>query len=122
MSKVISMSEFRKQLFKIFTMIKDTELVLRVYHRRKVYLFTITPTDEVVRTPYKRSPTNARNKIDPNSVRTKKCPICKDAMVNGICMNMQCSSNYQETEQAPMSEIRELVRVPMDEEFLDYDA
>lgn len=117
MSKVISMSEFRKRIFPIFMMIKDTELVLRVYYRRRVFLFTITPTDEKVKTPYKRSPTNANNKIDPGSVSKQKCPICKDAVINGVCMNIVCDSNKQPIEKASHLEVGELQRVPVDEEL-----
>lgn len=122
MSKVISMSEFRKRIFPIFMMIKDTELVLRVYYRRRVFLFTITPTEEKVKTPYKRSKTNANNKIDPGSVSKQKCPICKDAVINGVCMNTACASNVEPTEKASHLEVGELTRVPIEDELYPVES
>jgi hypothetical protein len=85
MKDTISMIELRRDLFKLFAVFKNGGS-FKVSHRRHIYVFSFSPTGEKVTTPYKRSSTNAMNKIDPNSVSSGLCATCGDITLNGVCM------------------------------------
>lgn len=95
---MMSLSQFRINLFKAFMMMKDSKAVFEVYHRRKVYLVHVQKTDRKVETPYKRT-TARRNKISPQMITSESCPDCKDLLINGLCMNRDCKTNQK----APVS-------------------
>ncbi len=89
---MISLSKFRNNLFHTFITMRDTGLVVDVYHRRKVYKLHIEPTDLRVTTPYK-----ARKKqfIPDALITSEPCKQCNSLLVSAICMNTQCPSNQK---------------------------
>lgn len=97
MKDTISISELRRDIFRVFDLFKQGGSI-RVSYRRKIYVFSISPTGDKVTTPYRKSPANAMNKIDPHSITQDVCPECEDLRQNGVCMNRKCESNR------PMSE------------------
>lgn len=83
---LISISELRVNLFRVFELFKNGGHI-NVTYRRKIYLFTIEPTDEKVTTPYRKSKTNYQNKIPPQSITSDQCGECGDLTLNGVCMS-----------------------------------
>lgn len=94
-SQAISLSQLRVNLFPIFNLMRDTYISFKVSYHSKIYIISIEPTSEVLRRKYRRSKTNARNKIDPNLIESKLCPTCGDLTLNNLCMNIDCDTNQK---------------------------
>lgn len=92
-SNSISVSYLRGHLAQVFHLMKDAGVTLRVSHHRKIYNLHITPTSDRVVKQYRKSKMNPTNKIDPSLISSKKCPECKELMLNGLCMNKECQTN-----------------------------
>lgn len=93
MNQSMSLSQFRKHLFTIFQLMKDTNISMKVAHRRKIYNITVEATTERVTTPYRKSRTSVANKIDPSLTKTDTCDTCGDITFNGVCMNVKCPTS-----------------------------
>lgn len=92
MKDTISISEFRRDIFRVFDLFKNGGSI-KVSYRRRVYVFSITATSERVTTPYRRSPADPNNKIPPQSITKGECPECGDLEQNGVCMSLSCPTN-----------------------------
>lgn len=84
--ETISISELRANLFRVFELFKEGGHI-NVTYRRRIYLFTIEPTNEKVTTPYRKTRLHGGNRIPPQSITTDKCPECRDLMLNNVCMS-----------------------------------
>ena len=90
---MMSLSELRTNLFQTFSLMKESHVEIDVYHRRKVYKLSITPTNEKIKTKYK---IRKDKKIIPNAlINYKECEECESLLVNGICQNGNCPSNLK---------------------------
>lgn len=92
MNQAISLTSFRKNIFRTFELLRDTKIAVPVAHRRKIYMLYVEPTNQRVTEPYKRGKRTVK-KIDPELIETTICSICEDLLVNGICMNGECKTN-----------------------------
>jgi hypothetical protein len=90
---MMSLSQFRLNMFQTFALMRDTGVTIEVYHRRKVYKLSIVPTNEKITRKYKP---RKDKKIIPNAlIESKPCKECDSLLVNGLCMNQQCPSNQK---------------------------
>ncbi len=94
-SAPMPISDFRKNIFKVFELIKNGGEV-NISYRRTIYVFSIHPVHEKITRPYRKR--TRLNKIPPQSIVTGACEACEDLTQNGVCMNAKCTTNR------PMSE------------------
>ncbi len=86
--KMMSLSQFRTNLFKCFELMKDANASFTIYHRRKVYRIHVEETGEKVTVPYKNK---GRKAVVPSAfIETGNCPHCDSLLINSICMNKSC--------------------------------
>jgi hypothetical protein len=92
---MISLSEFRKDLFKIFAVLKDTGAEIKVYHRRKVYILSIRQGSEDD-TRALRQARGYRKRMGQtlkvSDIDLHTCAVCNDLLVDGICMRKGCKN------------------------------
>lgn len=91
---MMSLSKLRQNLFRTFELMRDTNLTIEFYHRRKVYKMHIEQTGERVTTPYKITRKKAQG-LPQAMLRSVACTECDSLKVNNICMNKACPSNQK---------------------------
>ena len=88
---MISLSQYKANLLAIMRiMIQSQDAYMDVVYKGRAYRITVEDLGvEVVqrRRPRKRS---LADKVD-----TRKCPHCKKLMIQGVCMNSRCASNFK---------------------------
>lgn len=91
----MSLTLFRKNLFKSFDLMRGGSATLVVYHRRKVYKLHIEQTGERFTRPYKTK--RKANLVPAALIDTTPCKQCESLLIAGICANKQCESNTNKT-------------------------
>lgn len=91
----MSLSQFRRDIFVWWKVLKDSEAVIEVHHRRKIYKIHVEPTSMKVTEPYK--PRALKGVVPTGLIDTKPCKTCGNLLVNGVCMNRNCPSNGLKT-------------------------
>lgn len=88
---MMSLSDLRKNLFQTFTLMRDANATIEVYHRRKVYRIHVEETGLKVQTPYRNK---RRSYSVPTAfIKSAPCELCDSLLVNGICMNSKCAAS-----------------------------
>lgn len=82
---IMSTTDFRLNMFKLFALMEDTGISFEFYHKFKVYRMYLEPTGK----KYKRL-RKSKLKVNPLTVTATKCDKCGDLRVSGICMNQRC--------------------------------
>lgn len=83
---MISLTQFRMNVFSLFKVLSSSNMILEVVHDRKVYDVTITLTDK------KPTLTRPKRKLAPQirQIDAEVCDECGSMKFNGVCMNRQC--------------------------------
>lgn len=89
---MISLSEYRRELFKIFKALSGTGAKLKVYHRRKVYVISITPSSEADTIKLRNTKKYKKNTVRHSDIDTDTCNLCGDLIVNDVCMRKGCKN------------------------------
>lgn len=90
MSKPLTLSQLKDSLLSVVRMMSYNKgMYLDFSYKGKLYRMHI----EDLRTPYK--PTRAVRRVDlTKEIKTRNCPTCKKLMLNNVCMNSLCSTNF----------------------------
>lgn len=87
---MISLSQFRHNLFPIFKLMQSTGMTIDVYHNRVAYKVMVIPTHEPVKIIYKpRVP----RRLAPEAIHLSECPLCGNMRVADVCMNRKCTKS-----------------------------
>ena len=87
---MLSLSNFRIDIFRIFGAMKDSKMVVEVSHHRHIYRIWVEKTAMMDPTPYQiKNPVRARPVL-PELIDTEECTKCHSLKVSGICLNNKC--------------------------------
>ena len=89
---MLSLSQFRHNLFPLFNVLRNTGETFEVAYRGKVYLVSarlIEGKKPVVHRAKKVRDSNV-------AVITAHCPICSSLVLNNICMKKDCPFNHEQ--------------------------
>lgn len=91
---MISLSQFRANIFTHFKLLRDTGAIIKVYHRRKVYNIHIEPAEQSETEQLRRiKPYKIANQdIAKSDINTQACSLCGELLVNGLCTNKLCKN------------------------------
>lgn len=88
---MISLSQYKSNLLAIMRiMIQSQDAYMDVVYKGRAYRITVE--DLGIEVAQRRRP-RKRSLVD--KVDTRKCPHCKKLMIQGVCMNSQCVSNFK---------------------------
>lgn len=83
---MISLTQFRINIFSLFKVMSSSNMMLEVVHNNKVYDVTVSLTDKEPKL------SRPKRKVAPQilDINTEVCPECGSLTFNGVCMNRQC--------------------------------
>lgn len=88
---MLSLSQFSKNLFPIFKLLKRTGMVLEVVHDNVVYNVYIQQTPK--KPKLTRAKKLRKTAVDVQQISTAVCEKCNGFTVAGVCMNRACPNS-----------------------------
>jgi hypothetical protein len=83
---MISLSQYKANLLRIFRLQIETDMYVDVSYKGKAYRISV----ENLKQDVKRT---RRRKSLKDQIQAQKCPDCQKLLLNGVCMNSRCPGN-----------------------------
>ena len=87
---MLSLSEWRRDMFKTFAMMRDKRMTIEISHRRKIYAIHVEDTGRRVETPYNIKKSRKTPPVLNALIESEPCKECGSLLVNGIHMARGC--------------------------------
>lgn len=87
---MLSLSQFRKHVFSLFTIMSKTGQTFEVAYKGTVYDLEVRRTNKVPNLTRAKH----REVHEVIAINTEECEKCGSLKFNGICMNTKCESNH----------------------------